>query len=84
MRRSHVCPKCKHNRILLFKSVTSRGVPVGAWHQQGAFYRSADLRAVVCKACGHTELFLDDADEIEVDGEWVRELVGPSPHGPYR
>lgn len=47
--------------------------------------RAAGLvEAFICRACGLTELYTRDPDELEVDGEMVREIEGPPSQGPFR
>jgi predicted nucleic-acid-binding Zn-ribbon protein len=42
------------------------------------------VEAFICRACGLTELYTRDPENIEVDGELVREVVGPPAQGPFR
>lgn len=100
MRESHVCPKCRHNRILLVKQVADEA-EYGAGPMRVA--RALDdartfwtgkptttevsaglLSAAICKRCGFTELYTNDPSAIPVDGDWVKEVAGPEPEGPYR
>ena len=42
------------------------------------------VEAFVCRRCGLTELYTRDPESIEVDGDLVREIIGPAPAAPYR
>jgi hypothetical protein len=42
------------------------------------------VEAFICRTCGLTELYTRAPDELEVDGEMVREIEGPPSHGPFR
>lgn len=42
------------------------------------------VEAYVCRGCGYTELYTKDPSKIPIDGEYVRELVGPEKDDPYR
>lgn len=90
------CPKCHHNRILQIASVPDRD-DTGIRHMHVAqapnpdtgFFAAAmrtigRLTAAVCRRCGYTELYTIAPASIPVDGEWVKEIVGPEPEGPYR
>ncbi len=97
MLQDHVCPKCKYNRILYVAQVadhreyasfpakvaiarTGTGL-LGGVKTQG----EGELSACVCRQCGYTELYTKDPQAIPIDGEFVRELVGPAPgETPYR
>lgn len=97
MRKQHVCPKCRHNHILLIESVADAGEvknQVRSLHVAIAFQgtgflgndklvAAGKLTAAVCKQCGYTELYSTDPDQIPVDGKYVREVVGPE-NTPYR
>ncbi|MGE5181711.1 MAG: hypothetical protein ACM31C_06600 [Acidobacteriota bacterium] len=95
MLQHHVCPKCQHNHVLVIAAVPDSDetgyqdlriakvlAANGFWGPR--FAAIGKLSAVVCRACGYTELYTLGAAQIPVDGEWVRELVGPEPSGPYR
>lgn len=95
MLRNHVCPKCQHNRLLHIAAIPDQdetGVAdlyVAKLPGHGGFFSApyvamGRLTAVVCRNCGYTELYTVAADKIRIDGQWVRELVGPEPSGPYR
>jgi hypothetical protein len=87
MRKSKLCPKCAHDKILLIAQVPdvnesdnirpariatmvtgkktfmgdARTAPAGA------------LSAAVCRACGFTELYVEDVAALVPDGTWIRE-----------
>jgi predicted nucleic-acid-binding Zn-ribbon protein len=99
MRKRHVCPKCQHNHILLIESVPDTGefsTEIRPLHIAQVFVRegwfgdktrtAGKLSAAVCRRCGYTELYTNDAPLIPVDGTYVREVVGPDPgdQTPYR
>src|SRR5437016_5606848 len=97
MLKQHVCPKCRHNRILAIAAIPDADdtslprelhVATVPNPDRGFFaammIRAGRLQAAVCRACGYTELYTTAPDQIPIDGEWVRELVGPEPVGPYR
>jgi predicted nucleic-acid-binding Zn-ribbon protein len=42
------------------------------------------VEAFICRRCGLTELYTRDPDQIEVDGQLVREISGPPRQGPFR
>lgn len=55
----------------------------------GSFFKShvsaaGLVEAFVCRACGFTELYTCDPEQIPVDGELVYELSGPPTEGAYR
>jgi predicted nucleic-acid-binding Zn-ribbon protein len=41
------------------------------------------VEAYICRRCGFTELYTRNAEDIEVDGDLVREIDGPET-GPFR
>jgi hypothetical protein len=96
MRETCVCPKCRHDHVLLIESVPDRDdSPSGAqmhvakvivgegWLGPKIAYMGK-LSAFVCRRCGYTELYAADPERIPVDGHGVRELVGKKPDGPFR
>jgi predicted nucleic-acid-binding Zn-ribbon protein len=97
MRKQHVCPKCRHNHILLIENVADAGefsTELRPLHVAIAFkgisffgneqlVSAGRLTAAVCKQCGYTELYTAAPALIPVDGKYVREVVGPEP-APYR
>lgn len=94
MKQTLRCPKCGHNRILYIAQVAdsdgegddqpmrvalvSRHGPVG-----DVLRGTGELEAGVCRACGYTELYVKDPGAIPIDGQRVREIVGPE-QPPYR
>ncbi|MFT3697064.1 MAG: hypothetical protein QM831_28235 [Kofleriaceae bacterium] len=98
MRTNHICPKCKHNRILLVANIPDNDGEYGdkplrvAFAFTGTGFFGGDkttpvghLRACVCRRCGYTELYVDEPDKIPIDGRYISELVGPEPEdSPYR
>ncbi len=97
MRKQHVCPKCRHNHILLIENVADSGeisTELRPLHIAIAFKgisffgnekleAAGKLTAAVCKQCGYTELYTSGPGLIPVDGTYVREVVGPE-NTPYR
>ena len=47
------------------------------------FESAGDLEAGVCRSCGYTEFYTKNPGDIPIDGQYVREVVGPEPP-PYR
>jgi predicted nucleic-acid-binding Zn-ribbon protein len=99
MRKRHVCPKCRHNHILLIENAADTGessIEIRPLHVAIAFagegwlgdkvMAAGQLSAAVCKQCGYTELYTKDAPLIPVDGRYVREVIGPDEQNvpPYR
>jgi len=97
MRESHICPKCRHNRILAIQSVpddqgaegTRQAHAALAYDGEGFFggeklVVAGLLSSCICRRCGYTELYTTRVEDIPVDGRLVRELVGPEPENPYR
>jgi len=98
MRKTGICPKCTHNRLLHVGAVADTGDDHTELHEmhlaivfdrKGFFgddlvRRAGKLSAVVCKACGYTELYVLDPAELQPDGKYVTELNGPEPTAPFR
>jgi len=97
MRETHVCPKCKFNRILRIAAVpdqdgeySTKNLRIAitfagkGWFGDDKTSTEGTLSACVCKRCGFTELYTDTPGMITIDGKYVKELVGPEPEGPYR
>ena len=60
------------------------------WNPEQGFFDGPDaaaglVEAFICRACGYTELYTRGIEQLEPDGEYVRELraTGPS-SGTYR
>jgi predicted nucleic-acid-binding Zn-ribbon protein len=98
MRDSHICPKCRHDHVLLIASIPDTGDDesvIRPLHVMGYVSKPAGfiappelefagrLTAAVCKRCGYTELYALHPEKIPVDGKHVREVVG-KPAEPYR
>ena len=98
MRETHVCPRCRHDHVLLIERIPDTdGSPytIGSLHVMGRITKSAGfisdpeaefagkLQAVVCKRCGYTELYALHPEKIPVDGKHVREVVAKQAE-PYR
>ena len=83
MKQSQRCPKCGHNRLLYVARVADqmqRGANpyVGAVLAcTGSGFATGELEAAACRRCGYVELYLKDPSTIPIDGENVREIVGP-------
>ena len=91
MRSKLLCPKCGHNHILLVTAVPDSkevGVSPGYLNitvvaekerflSNKTLGRAGHVQAAVCKHCGFTELYTHDPSAIPIDGEYVREGVGP-------
>jgi predicted nucleic-acid-binding Zn-ribbon protein len=100
MRQRLSCPKCGGNRILFLPRIERQIDEYGeveAWHLArvrespagfplpgGEPSLAGQVQAYVCRTCGYTEFYTVDADSIPIDGDLVRELVGPDKSGPYR
>jgi tetratricopeptide (TPR) repeat protein len=54
----------------------------GFW--QAAAVTAGLVEAYVCRQCGFTEFYTKDPSQIPIDGEYVKEIVGPEDHDPYR
>jgi predicted nucleic-acid-binding Zn-ribbon protein len=98
MRKTGICPKCEHQHTLLVATVADMGefatevrplhvarISMGQRMFGGEKLAAVgELSAVVCKACGYTELYVQNPGSIPVDGKYVRER-GPVPGtGPHR
>ena len=96
MREKHVCPKCRHNRILMIDAVPFIGPSGAIGHAAIAKTYVGEgflgeklgttglLSAAVCRRCGFTELYTLAPESIEVDDRYIREVVGPEQNDPYR
>ena len=97
MRTTHVCPKCRFNRILVVQVLPDdRGEYGTAPMHAALIYKGqgfwgndktaavGQLSSCICKRCGFTELYTLGFEQIPIDGQYVHELVGPEPEGPFR
>jgi len=93
MRSTLICPKCQHNHILWLAAVadlrdygTNPGflnialVPLAKkkFMTDQNLESAGHVQAAVCRSCGYTEFYTQDPQSIPVDGQYVRECVGPS------
>jgi predicted nucleic-acid-binding Zn-ribbon protein len=89
MKRTLRCPKCGHNRMLYVTHVAEQAQTCANPYTAavlactGGGYAAGELEAGVCRACGYTEFYVKDPNAIPVDGQYVREIVGPE-QPPYR
>ena len=98
MRKTGICPKCSHDHTLLVDRIADTGewetdirdMHLAVVYQGKRFFgdekleRAGKLSAVVCRACGFTELYVKDPERIPVDGTSIVER-GPAPStGPHR
>ena len=42
------------------------------------------VEAFICRGCGYTELYTRAPETIPIDGEYIVEINGPEPDGPFR
>jgi hypothetical protein len=98
MHQRHICSKCQHNHLLAIAFVPDRSgeadsvgrlsiasIFVGkGWFGSERFSTAGELSALVCKRCGYAELYVASPESIPVDGDYVREVIGPEPAGPSR
>jgi len=90
MKRSLTCPKCGNTHLLYIAKTADhdRGV---FRHAQLAItselpgcsppkYEAAggEMDAMVCRACGYAEYYVSNPASIPIDGQFVREIVGPA------
>ena len=95
MKQSLRCPKCGHNRIIYISEVADQRdhgtasvahlarVPSTQIMGLQTFSSAGELEAGVCRSCGYTEFYVKDPGSIPVDGQHIREVVGPE-QPPYR
>ena len=74
MRSTHVCPKCEHREVLFVPSVADRDdrdqVRPLVLHVHHLDYKDVEvgtLQAYVCRGCGYTELYTQNASALPVD-----------------
>jgi predicted nucleic-acid-binding Zn-ribbon protein len=94
MRASGRCVKCQHHEIVVLPQLQAASPSIylerpaavmAASDERGGSWRPAGLiEAYVCRRCGYTELYMQQADSLPVDRiEGARVLVG-TPPVPYR
>lgn len=100
MRTKHICPKCRHDKVLVLPRVdqiVDQYGRVEAWRiarvpeqmdgyplPGGEPVTAGVVQAYICRSCGYTEFYTRDPESIPVDGKVVRELSGAKNKGPYR
>jgi predicted nucleic-acid-binding Zn-ribbon protein len=97
MRKTGICPKCSHNRLLHVGAVPDRGdysviqeMHLAIFFLGKGFFGEekrasvGKLSAVVCRGCGFTEFYVRDPEVMQPDGRYITELNGPEPTGPFR
>jgi len=74
MRRSHVCPKCRHGEILFVPTVADRDdqdivrpLVLHVKHLDWKDVEVGTLQAYVCRGCGYTELYTENAGALPVE-----------------
>ena len=75
MRQSRVCPKCKHEEILFIPQLADRDDEdaVRPFVLHVVHYDWKDdvelgkIQAYICRACGFTELYTNEAGSLPVD-----------------
>lgn len=75
MRTAHICPKCGHNEIIFLPQLADRddkdAVRPLVAHVVHFDWRDdmevGKLEAYLCRACGYTELYASDAQQIPVN-----------------
>ena len=83
MKQTMRCPKCQHNRILYIAEIADQMQRAANPYVKaklahiGRGYAAGELEAGVCRSCGYTELYVKDPGSIPIDGQFVREIVGP-------
>jgi predicted nucleic-acid-binding Zn-ribbon protein len=91
MRGQLICPSCGCRRIVHSPSVLDRSdsgrgtlalIQPSVWRDAGM----GEFETYVCSACGFTEWYVKDAEDLEKHGEPFRVLDGyePGGDGPYR
>jgi predicted nucleic-acid-binding Zn-ribbon protein len=86
MRATHLCPKCGHNEVLFVPQIADRDdefvVRPLVMHVVHFDWRDdkemGALQAYVCRACGYTELYTNEAASLPVEKiPGAKILVGP-------
>jgi predicted nucleic-acid-binding Zn-ribbon protein len=67
MRTSHRCPKCDHDEVLYVPELTNTDHDRMTVSGGGGFTRSlGDFEAYLCRKCGYSELYVNDAGALDV------------------
>jgi len=74
MRTAHVCPKCGHGEVLFIPQVADRDdrdqvrpLALHVMHYDWKDVEMGTLQAYVCRGCGYTELYTQNAAALPVD-----------------
>lgn len=74
MRTAHVCPKCGHGEILYMPQVADRDdrdqvrpLVLHVMHYDWKDVEMGTLQAYVCRGCGYTELYTQNAAALPVE-----------------
>ena len=74
MRTAHVCPKCGHGEILFIPQVADRDdrdqvrpLSLHVLHYDWKDVEMGNLQAYVCRGCGYTELYAQNASALPLD-----------------
>jgi predicted nucleic-acid-binding Zn-ribbon protein len=74
MRSSLTCPKCRHDEILFVPRIADRDdrdnvrpMVLHVTHLDWKDVEVGTLQAYVCRACGYTELYTENAGALPVD-----------------
>jgi hypothetical protein len=87
MRKTKLCPKCNHDKILLIAQVPDvnesdsiRPARIATMVTGKKTFMGDDktapagtLSAAVCRSCGFTELYVNDVASLVPDGTLIRE-----------
>ncbi len=98
MRKSGICVKCSHDRLLAFHSLPDVGDLDTTVRPQCLGMKKVDeyimggdklnaigeLSAVMCRRCGYVEHYVRDPGSIVPDGRYVVELSPPTTGAPFR
>jgi predicted nucleic-acid-binding Zn-ribbon protein len=74
MRTNHTCPKCGHGEILFMPQIADRDdrdqvrpLTLHVHHYDWKDVEMGALQAYVCRKCGYTELYTQNAGALPVD-----------------
>ncbi len=98
MRKSGICVKCSHDRLLAFHSLPDVGNFNDAVREQCIGVKKVggsilgrdelnaigELSAVMCRRCGYVEHYVRDPGAIVPDGRYIVELSPPKTGAPFR